>query len=372
MMKESIKYIYMYLTDECNENCSHCWQSAPLAGKGVHSSLQFNKCEKFLNDLVEMGLKKTTISGGEPTINPELKKFAEYFYKKSIHVSMETNGILISDIEILNTIKNYNIYCAISLDGVNPETHNKHRGRIDAYQCTIRSIEKLEQEKIKYQLIMSISKFNYHELIPLLKLIKESFKYCDTFKINIVTGLGRAIQMKRKDLLFKAEELPGITEDVAALIDKYPFKIILHIDSVFFSFKNLMLKYSCGGYCGYKYALSILANGNISICSLGKQMDKYIFGHVSTIDVKDFWKNNPILANIHKSTYIELKGICSNCIFRRRCLGGCRAEALCAYGDFFAPNPICQDYYNSGKFPTSRLIDPTIESSYIRSDEYIR
>lgn len=356
-MEPELRSLYIYLTDECNLHCMHCWQSAPLAGKGKYSNLKFNDCKNFLDDAIVMGLKNITFSGGEPLLNSEFHKFAEYFYRNYIHMSMETNGMLISDKEILNSIKNYKVYCAISLDGVNPETHNKHRGSSDAFQRTVLSINKLEQEKINYQLIMSISKFNYHELIPLLDWINERGRYCNKFKINLVNPLGRAERMNKKGLLFKAEEFPKITEDIAVLVNKYRFEIILHIYPAFFSFKNLMLRFCCGWHCGYEFQLSILANGNVSICSLGKQVDKYIFGHVSIIDVKNVWENHPVLADIHENPHTKLKGVCSKCIFRKHCLGGCRAESLVAYGNFFAPNPLCQAFYDSGKFPKKFLID---------------
>ncbi len=272
-------------------------------------------------------------------------------------MAVETNGILISDEPILHTIKDYNVFCAISLDGLNPETHNRHRGNPYAFKRTGQGIDALEREKIKYHLIMSISRFNYHELIPLLDCIKERWPHCVEFKINMISASGRALGMRKKGLLFQPEEYTQITEDIAALIDKYPFRIILHLDPVFFSFKNLMLKFSCGGHCGYKSSLSILSNGNVSICSLGKQVPKYIFGHVSSINVKEIWKEHPILKDIHENIHTKLKGICSNCIFRKQCLGGCRAEALCTYDDFFAPHPRCQEFYDSGKFPRSRLIN---------------
>jgi MoaA/NifB/PqqE/SkfB family radical SAM enzyme len=152
---------------------------------------------------------------------------------------------------------------------------------------------------------MAISKFNYDELIFLLDWVKEKYKYCEKFKINIINELGRAVGMNKKSLLFKPEEYPKITEDLSKIFDKHPFKVVLHIDPVFFSFKNLMLKYSCGGHCGYKSSLSILSNGNVSICSLGKQVDKYIFDHVSTIDIKDIWENHPMLTDIHESTHTK-------------------------------------------------------------------
>ncbi len=357
-MNPELRYLYIYLTDECNLNCTHCWQSAPFAGRGKYSILKLSKCKKFLDDAIAMGLKKITFSGGEPLLNPEFHQFSQYFRNNSIETTVETNGMLIANNEILATIEECDIYCAVSIDGSKPETHNKHRGNETAFERTVRSIDKLEEKKINFQVIMAISKFNYHELVPLLDWIKDRWSCCNAFKINIVTALGRAEAMDKKGLLFNAEELTGITEDIAVLSDRYPFKVLLHIDTVFFSFKNLMKKYSCGGYCGYESGLSILANGNVSICSLGKQMDKYIFGHVSTIDVKDTWKKNPILTDIHDNPHTKLKGICSNCIFRKRCLGGCRAEALCAYGDFFAPHPRCQEFYDSGKFPKSKLREP--------------
>lgn len=356
-MKNRLSSLYIYLTDQCNLNCMHCWQSAPLEGEGTKTSLKFGECKNFLDDTLPLGLRDITFSGGEPLLNGEFEKFVDYFHKNEILMTIETNGILIPYKKNLETIKNNNIYCAVSLDGVTPETHNQYRNSKDAFQRTIKSLDLLEKEKINFQVIMAISKFNYHELVPLLDFINDRYKYCNTFKINVVATIGRAEEMDKKDLVFHADEFSQITEDISEIIDRYPLRIILHLDPVFFSFKNLTKKFGCGGHCGYKHSLSILANGNVSICSLGKQVEKYLFGHVSTIDIKDTWENDPLLSTIHGSVlHTELKGVCSNCIFRKKCLGGCRAQAICAYGDFFAPHPLCQAYYDSGKFPESRLI----------------
>lgn len=356
--KKELYSLYIYLSDQCNLSCIHCWQSAPLKGNDVYSNLSIEECQPFLADAIAMGLKSVIFSGGEPLLNPDFHKFADYFHDHSISMTMETNGILISEPAILKTIIDNHIYCAISLDGINPLTHNKQRGNAHAYDKTIASLQALDQAGLNYQIIMAISKMNYPELIPLMDWIKENCKLCNVFKINIINDLGRAENLDKKGLLFKGEEIAKISEEVAVLADgQYPFQISLHVDPAFVSFKHLKLQYTCGGHCGYANSLSILANGMISICSLGKQMDKYIFGHVSTVDIKDIWENNPLLSIIHDSPHTHLQGICNNCIFRKKCLGGCRAEALCAYGDFFAPNPVCQYYYDSGKFPKMKLIN---------------
>jgi len=318
--------------------------------------LEFEQCRCFIDDAKEMGLTGVTFSGGEPLLDNDFHKFADYLTQKGIHMNLETNGLLLSKPAILDTIKRNMVYCAISLDGVTPETHNKHRGVKTAYERTVNNLKLMDEINLYYQIITAVSKFNYHELIPLLDWVKKELKHCNTVKINIVSTLGRAEKMNQKGLLFKPHELPQITEDIAPIIDKYPFEISLHIDPVFFSFKNLMRGFSCGGHCGYRSSLSILANGKISICSLGKEVPAYVFGHVSDIDVKNLWETNPLLNTIHGDTHLTLKGVCSQCIFRSRCLGGCRAEALFHTGDFFAANPVCQEYYDSGLFPKSRLI----------------
>jgi len=362
-MSHPLDFLYIYMTDQCNLSCIHCWQSAPLAGEGKYARLNFDECKDFLSDAVAMGLNSVVFSGGEPLLNREFPKFAQYFHEQSISMTAETNGILLSNPDIFNTVKKYRIHCAISLDGINPETHNKQRGSATAYQKTVQNIKKLEQEGLSYQLIMALSKFNYQELIPLLDWVKTNCKYCHTFKINVINLLGRAEEMDEQGLLFKPEELPKLAEEIAGLHKTYPF-LLLHVDPAFISFKNFKLKYSCGGSCGYQSSLSILANGNISICSLGKQVEDYTFGHISTIDVKEAWNNSPTLTDIHENMQTKLKGICSNCIFKKQCFGGCRAEALCAYGDFFAPHPRCQSYYDSGQFPVARLIDKDMGGNF--------
>lgn len=360
-MDAQLNCLYVYLTDQCNLACTHCWQAAPLAGKKIFSYLNFDECENFFKNAVDMGLKRVIFSGGEPLLNPELKKFSRFFCENDVSVTCETNGMLISDSEIFSTIKENKVYCAVSIDGATPGTHNKHRGHVNAFQQTIAGIEKLDREGIHYQLIMAVSNFNYHELIPLLDLVKKKFKHCDTFKINVVIAVGRAQRMEKKGLLFKPEDLVQMTEDVALLLDKYPFNIILHIDPAFFSFKNLLKRYSCGGNCGFKSSLSVLANGNISICSLGKQFPDFVFGNVTDADLENVWNSNPVLTELHTNTHTKLKGICANCIFRKKCFGGCRAEALCVYGDFFGPSPRCQTFYDAGLFPRERLINAQLQ-----------
>ncbi len=364
MMERTLRSLYIYLTDACNLSCIHCWQSAPLAGEGKYSRLKFKDCKPFLDSARELGLQNIILSGGEPLLNPDFHLFAEYFQKKQCSTTIETNGMLISKPGIFDAIIDYNVYCAISLDGLSEDTHNKQRNNHQAFEQTMQAIRKLDDAGHYYQIIMAISKLNEHEFVPLLDWVKENCKFCNAFKINIVNARGRGEDMMSAGLLFSGKDVVNLGKAVGELAGKLPFQVFLHIDPAFVPLKGFRAKYTCGGHCGYRNSLSVLANGAISICSMGKQVPEYLFGHVSTIDIADTWKSHPKLLDIYDSMEEKLQGVCSNCIFRKSCFGGCRADAFCTYGDFFAPHPFCQDYYNSGEFPKSRLIDPKKDCRY--------
>ena len=367
-MSLPLRSLYIYLTDRCNLSCTHCWQSAPYDEFSRPPDLSLDACEAFLDQAMNMGLRDITFSGGEPLLNREFGRFCRYFGEHNVQMAMETNGMMIPHNGHLDAIREHSIYCAVSLDGATPKVHNAQRGNRHAFSRTVRALDTLEAAGVTFQVIMAISKQNHHELVPLLDFISERYENCDVVKINVTDSIGRAQEMEAENLLFAPAELPRLTEEVGGLIDKYPFAVILHVDPAFFSYRDLGRCYSCGGHCGYKVSLSVLANGNVSICSLGKEVKKYVFGHVSSIKLREIWESHPLLCTIHgDNLHLKLNGVCGRCIFRKDCLGGCRALAVCTYGDFFAPHPTCQSYYEAGEFPKARLIDGAKSSQ-----EYLR
>jgi radical SAM protein with 4Fe4S-binding SPASM domain len=159
--------------------------------------------------------------------------------------------------------------------------------------------------------------------------------------------------MRNQGLLLGTHDLIGMTKHVATFIGRYSFKVLLHVQPAFYSVGDLARGFGCGGHCGYQAALSVLSDGSVSICSLGKRAPEYIFGDVATIELERVWTTHPLLEQVHDGGHHLLKGICARCVFRRFCAGGCRAVALDYYGDFFAPFPMCQELFESGGFPAT-------------------
>jgi radical SAM protein with 4Fe4S-binding SPASM domain len=51
-----------------------------------------------------------------------------------------------------------------------------------------------------------------------------------------------------------------------------------------------------------------------------------------------------------------LEGVCGKCIFKRTCLGMCRAVAYPRTRSFVTPFGFCQEALEKGLFPKTRLL----------------
>jgi len=65
--------------------------------------------------------------------------------------------------------------------------------------------------------------------------------------------------------------------------------------------------------------LWIDSKGDISPCAYMPDMS---LGNIYKDSISDIWLNSPILRRLRDSSL--LKGICSSCIYRDGCRGGCR------------------------------------------------
>lgn len=114
---EDYLYVTYNFTSTCNFNCNYCWPSAH-DGKYRWPNLDI-VTKNFTHLLTEYGKSnvRITISGGEPTLWPELGEFAQYL--NQIHkcrLTLNTNGS--------RTIRWWKEYCRY-FDDIQISVHNE-------------------------------------------------------------------------------------------------------------------------------------------------------------------------------------------------------------------------------------------------------
>jgi len=148
------------ITEKCNLKCPTCYASS---GEGKHKSVEeiekmFDFFQKSENNKAEI----LQISGGEPTLHPEVLKIIEIAKKKNFrYVLLNTNGIKIAEDE--NFVKElakfrgrFAIY--LQFDGFKESTYEHLRGNKKLLQTKIKAIENLRKYKIPITLVATIEK----------------------------------------------------------------------------------------------------------------------------------------------------------------------------------------------------------------------
>lgn len=88
-------YLETDIIDNCNLRCRHCSHHSPYMDKGVYNLNQFENDVRNLSKVLHV--EKFRILGGEPLLNPNLKKYLEIARKFNLadNIGVCTNGTLL-------------------------------------------------------------------------------------------------------------------------------------------------------------------------------------------------------------------------------------------------------------------------------------
>ena len=142
------------ITNKCNLECQHCFNKS---SKDASIGLNKDELSLLIKELKQINVKNVYITGGEPTCYPYFEYALETFYKNNIEIILATNGY--NTLQYLDVIKKY---CSpragvhISIDGMK-DVHNELRGKKDAYEHAIKTIETLLENGIKVKPVNSNS-----------------------------------------------------------------------------------------------------------------------------------------------------------------------------------------------------------------------
>jgi len=344
--------LYLYLVDQCNLSCRHCWIS-PGFSQDRRDGIPLDYLKKTILEAKALGLQSVKLTGGEPLLYRDIYALLEFLAVEEINVIIETNGTLFnkSIIERLKSCKVEQI--SVSLDAGTPDLHDDLRGVKGSFHRTVAGLRLLSEYGFGFQIIMTIHRKNRAEIPGLISLGKDLG--AGSLKINPLMPCGRGKEVfKDKQNLNPGEliQLYRMVERECLSNKNNSIDIIFDLPVALRSITDIKKRGIIE--CRILNILGILANGDFSICGIGQTIDELRMGNLYQDSIKDIWQDNRILADLRRDLPGRLKGICGRCIFRFQCLGSCRANAYAMTKDLFAPYFLCEESYESGLFPDSR------------------
>ncbi|MCP8315433.1 MAG: radical SAM protein, partial [archaeon] len=184
------------VTRACNLKCKHCYENA---GKPDKNELNTEEAIRVIDILVDAEVVILAFSGGEPTVRPDILKLIKHASMRGMYVAMATNGIFLASIDRVRELKNAGLrFVQISLDGIDPNTHDLFRGVPGAFKETVQGIKNCVAEKLFVEIATTATRFNYKEISDIIDFADELG--VNWFMLYNFVPTGRGASMIEEDL----------------------------------------------------------------------------------------------------------------------------------------------------------------------------
>ena len=350
-----LRVLALNMTNHCNLSCVHCGRDESTTGL---NELPAGFFEGIVNDAIELGLEQVNITGGEIFTRSDALSLIKTVVNRGLFVSIETNGVLLTPgiIDELAELGD-NLRISFSMDGFDAETHDSIRGA-GTFGATMKAIDYVSNRGLNARVISVLHKDNKTQILPMAKYFS-----------SIGLGFRLLPNIMEYGKGVYACNVYGVNYDeTRQILDEY-YDFLRENDSgrnsVEMNIALLPIDIESFGLCPWGSSmLGVGPQGIASLCHVANNESGFIFGDLTTTPLKEIWESSPVLTTFRRFDTDRLKGICGNCLARTLCRGACRLHAVTKYGDFYAPDPQCQTFYNLGVFPTHAMEDEKLDCAY--------
>lgn len=299
----SEKNIYIYLTNNCNERCKHCYM---YAGDIKIEEMSSEVWKKVLSKYKECGGQGVTFTGGEVTVYKGFESVLRHAHELGLNVTVLTNGILWDDASITRC-GSYIDEVQISIDGYDRESYYKVR-QFDGFDKAITTLMAFSEAGVRASMAVTPLYDNLEKFVekfePFAKTIIED--YPDIYiRFNLELLDGRDIQTTKSKNAEYRKTIRGLVERL------YPD---YYLETFSLNYKGHTIRKNCGFG-----EIAIAANGDVFWCNRIHELSSS--WNVKTSEFEEIIKASE---QIKVDTDVNHSSACKNCEVRYICGGDCR------------------------------------------------
>jgi radical SAM protein with 4Fe4S-binding SPASM domain len=337
-------------TNRCNLACKHCYQDSGNAAPADELTL-----EDKLDLVDQMGaayMPMLALSGGEPTISPDLLPVLRRARQHGMHTTIATNGTTMTPRLAARLAEAGLRYVEISLDSADPARHDAFRGLGGMWQRAVAGARAVTATPgLRLGIAMCVHQGNFHEVRDVIALAERLGAGCFAH-FNFIP-VGRGLKMVHGDISpSQREELLGVLNEKMqaggiGVISTAPQlgRVCLaggsdgrtacsHAGSGSGAKARVVAKYLGGCGAGRTY-VCIEPNGDVTPCVY---LPHRVMGNVRRAPLIEVFRRS-VFWDVLNDRSARLHH-CEVCAFRDYC-GGCRARADAYFGQLHAGDPGC-------------------------------
>jgi len=321
------------LTLQCNMHCIHC---NVAAGEQRQNELSTSQWKMITKQLVELGCQNIDLLGGEPFERKDWFEIAQDIKENGLDLLFVSNGLLINEYTIEKLKKLDPHAVAVSIDGDTASTHDSLRGMNGSFEQCQKAIRLLKEANLPTTVLTTVNKRNFHELPQMrTRLLNKKIAW----QIQMALPLGRL----KKDMMITKEDFYAVALFISSTRRKYSLKEMPIIGTHCFGYYSHILPNHAinpnwrGCQAGIT-SVGIQSDGGVKGCLFLPEL--FVQGNVNERSLSEMWNDPNFCYYTRKFDVEELHGDCRNCMYGKKCRGGCLAASVSITGDAFS-DPYC-------------------------------
>lgn len=330
--------VALNLTERCNLACDHCYLDARHLKEGGRDELSTADLKRVLSEIAEVGPEAMVVlTGGEPTLRPDLPELAAHASGLGLMVVVGTNGMSLTRARV-ETLQQAGVAgVGISVDSLIPETHDTFRGLTGAWARTMAGIDACQDAEMPFQIHFSATDETAGEIDDMVGFARASGAMVLNVFFMVCTGRGEkysGISAEKYDQVLRRVARAAREEKrlmVRAKCAPHFKRIAIEMDPDWPI--TAAHGYDAGGCIAATRYARVTPNGEVTPCPYMENSA----GSLRDQSFRDIWNDAPVLNALRMP---KLEGRCGACEFQKLC-GGCRARPLAEIGNMMGEDSLC-------------------------------
>ncbi|MFT3769694.1 MAG: radical SAM protein [Minicystis sp.] len=176
------------INGHCNMSCSFCFIDRTVP------DFETEGLKRAIDDLARKNLDHLVLSGGEPTLHPDLDKLIAHGKALGFRtIEIQTNGVKAADMEYAKRLADAGLNkITVSLHSVDPDHSDKITRLPGAFAKTMRAMHNFRQLGVLTQVAHVITKSNFRELPDTVRFLRTEFPQ-ESGWLSICFGIAQPI-----------------------------------------------------------------------------------------------------------------------------------------------------------------------------------
>lgn len=318
------------LTHRCPLQCVYC--SNPLELLKADKELSTDAWLALFEEAADLGVLQIHLSGGEPTLRPDLEQFVSCLSRRGVYTNLITAGVGIAEGR-LERLRDAGLdHLQLSIQGARAATTEKignHRG---AQEKKLEVARKVVELGLPLTINAPIHRHNIEEVPAFIDLALSLG--AQRLEIANVQYAGWAL-LNRNALMPDRQTVERQVEIVEEA--QWRLQGILAIDFVAPDYFAVYPKPCMGGWA--RDAFMVAPDGKVLPCHAAATIPTLHFERFGEASLTDIW--------VHSEAFNAFRGDdwmlepCRSCDRKEIDWGGCRCQAMAIAGNAAATDPAC-------------------------------